>query len=103
MIAPKVSGKLPPRVPQEQRTQWVFRLPCGCPVGLVEGTRIVKQRPVTVATLTEDEAWDRFADTRAEERDLRRRGVVAEHMSHARYSAEMYPLMLARCPHGGAS
>lgn len=89
-------GTAPPMVPQEQRTQWVFLQPCGCPRGVTEATRIIRGSAVT---LTEDEAWDTFADTRADERALRREGVTAVHMSHARYCAEVSPLMVGPCPH----
>lgn len=90
-------GQVPPTVAQEQRTQWVFLEPCGCPLGVVEATRIVRGSAVT---MSEDKAWDDFAEPRTDERALRRRGVTAVHMSHARYCAEVSPLTLRTCPHG---
>lgn len=74
------------------RTQFVFLRACGCPGGVVEGSY----------AKTEDAAWDIFAESRQEERDLRRAGVTVVHVSHEDYSAKYYPLMLARCGHGGA-
>lgn len=77
---------------EENRTQFVFTDPCGCPFGLVEGSY----------AKTEDGAWDIIADSRAEERAMRNRGVRVEHVSHDEYVERFYPRMTQRCTHGGA-
>lgn len=75
-----------------ERTQFVFVRPCGCPIGLIEGSY----------GKTEDGAWDRFADDRADERRLRNAGVRVLHMSHVEYREKWYPRMVKGCTHGRA-
>lgn len=73
------------------RTQWVFRQSCGCPLGVLEGD----------CADSPEQAWRGYTTGSAERRTLRNRGVTVEHMSHARYVADVYPQMLGsyQCPH----
>lgn len=72
------------------RTQFVFVLPCGCPIGLVEGSYAE----------TEAGAWDILVPSYLDERRrLRDRGVTVHHVTHDEYTAKYYPLMGAGCNH----
>lgn len=77
------------------RTQFVFRSRCGCPFGVVEGSYAGSP----------SRAFKMMYETQRERDAAIDRGVTVEHMSHERYTAEVYPQMLSgyRCPHGGAS
>jgi hypothetical protein len=75
---------------------WVLWLPCGCP----RGVTVARSAP------TEDDAWKAFYDGRGRWQEIAhaiRRGERMELMTHARYSAEVYERMLARCPHQGSA
>lgn len=73
------------------RMQWVFRHPCGCPLGVMEAGRITSETAAFSAFYEQD----RFV------RRALNRGVTAERMPHERYVAEVMPKMLSAytCPH----
>lgn len=81
---------------QPKRHHYVFVARCGCPIGLVER----REGPKAVNCTTEDQAWDRMYDTRAEEREARARGVRVELVDHSTYVREFYPKMTQACTHG---
>jgi hypothetical protein len=68
-------------VASQNRHQFVFTKPCGCPIGLVEGSY----------AKTEDGAWDKFADDLADERRLRDRGVTVDHVTPQRVRRAVLP------------
>jgi hypothetical protein len=74
-----------------ERTQWVFRHPCGCPFGVLEG-RVAPSL---------SRAWKEFYETTRERDRAMDRGVTVEHMSHDRYVVEVsQKLSLSyACPH----
>lgn len=78
---------------QSARHHFVFLNPCGCPFGLVEASRSVRD---------ENGAWaDMFEGDGAVYRVAAARGVTVVHVDHATYEAEFYRKMLGayRCPH----
>jgi len=79
--------KLPARPPQNERHHYVFLNRDGKPIGLIEAG--------WTGVDSEDDAWDQFADTRAEERHHRANGVTCRHVDHATYEREIYPLWSA--------
>lgn len=74
------------------RTQWVFRHRCGCPFGVLEGR----------CASIEYDAWKEFYERVREIRKAQESGVTVEHMTHERFSSEVYPKLTLdyRCPHG---
>lgn len=94
--------RLPYRPPQSERHHYVFVDPCGCPFGLIEASASKPGGPPCIAD--EDQAWDQFYDTRAVEREARKRGVRAQHVTHEQYERDYFDQMHSgRCTHGEAS
>lgn len=71
---------------------WVQWAPCGCPVGVsVAGENYA---------VTEADAWKVFYDRKRDAERARKKGYRMELVTHARWSAEIMPKVLTRCPHG---
>lgn len=73
-----------------ERLHWVFRNPCGCPIGVLDVDR---------DSDTRSKAWREFYDTAAARNAAMDRGVTSDHMSHADYVRDVLPLMRATCTH----
>lgn len=74
------------------RLHWVFFNPCGCPIGVIDHGDGVE---------TSFRAWIAYYNDPAVEDAAYARGVTVTLMDHARYVAEVHPLMGSeyRCPH----
>ncbi len=77
-----------------ERRHWVFRNPCGCPIGVLDIDR---------DTDTRSKAWREFFETAKERNAAMDRGVTSDEMSHAEYVADVMPMMLSSysCAHAG--
>lgn len=69
---------------------WVLRWVCGCPHGVLSARGVAD----------EEQAWREFYEKKSDRTQADKRGDTLELMTHERYSAEVYPLMLVDCPHG---
>jgi hypothetical protein len=73
------------------RTQWIFLRPCGCPVGVMEGS----------AARVEYDAWREFYDTAKAIRAAQSDGIRVQSVSHDTYLKDFAPKMLTSqtCSH----
>lgn len=71
------------------RDQWIFTLPCDCPVGVMEGTE----------ARDEEEAWEEMYEPHEGE-EARERGVQVRLISFNEYTTDYYPQMSQQCTHG---
>lgn len=78
------------------RRHWIFRDPCGCPIGVLNIGR---------DTDTRSRAWRQFFETATERNAAMDRGVTSDEMSHAEYVRDVMPQMLSShaCPHAAVN
>lgn len=83
---------MPTRQPATERRHWVFRNPCGCPIGVLDVDRDADTR---------SKAWREFYATAKERNAAMDRGVSSDEMSHAEYVTDVMPMMLSSytCTH----
>lgn len=73
------------------KCDWVHWGACGCPCGVA-----------TASSYPDEESlWRDLYPLKRDRERAQRRNPRMELMTHERYSAEVYPLMLKRCPHYG--
>jgi hypothetical protein len=76
------------------RLHWVFKNPCGCPVGVLD---------VSEAG-TRSKAWREFYGGAKDRNAAVDRGVTVDQIDHDTYVADVMPMLYSSytCPHGGA-